>query len=193
MSAIAATLRIDWTQYAAESAGSDSASKIYAFWHGRVFLLVPVFRDRGAVIITSTSFAGEVLTRMIERFGYAAVRGAHGRRGMAALIAMKSALAQGHDCGIAPDGPSGPARRSKGGAVAAALSSGCSIVPVGISASPAWTAPTWDRFMIPMLFARCAVVVGRPIPSTELAGMDLEDLDAAINEVTEEADRRAGR
>ncbi len=205
MSAIAATLRVDWTQYVSEADGAepdgsgtdadgaDPTPRIYAFWHGRVFLLVPAFRDRGAVIITSTSFAGEVLTRMIERFGYAAVRGARGRRGMAALIAMKSALAQGHDCGIAPDGPSGPERRSKGGAVAAALSSGCPIVPVGIGARPAWAVPhTWDRFIIPMLFARCAVVVGRPIPSTELAGMDLEDLDAAINEVTDEADRRAG-
>jgi len=213
MSAVAATLRIDWTQYAGESAdaaGSESGAgsapdgtappdagepgKIYAFWHGRLFLLVPAFRDRGIVIITSTSFAGEVLTRVLERFGYSTVRGSTGRRGTAALIAMKSALEEGADGGVALDGPSGPERRSKGGAVAAAQSSGCSIVPIGVSASPAWTVPqTWDRFMMPMLFARCAVVVGRPIASAELAGMELEDLDAAVNAMTHEADQRAGR
>ncbi len=214
MSAVAATLRIDWTQHAAAlgsaepsggapggdaPSGPDSArdardpGKIYAFWHGRLFLLVPAFRDRGIVIITSTSFAGEVLTRVLERFGYATVRGSSGRRGTAALIAMKSALEAGADGGVALDGPSGPERRSKGGAVAAAQSSGCSIVPIGVSASPAWTVPqTWDRFMMPLLFARCAVVVGRPIPSTELERLGLEGLDAIVNEMTSEADRRAG-
>jgi len=201
---VAATLRMDWTHYAAEKSGgapgsgirSDSGGpgRLYAFWHGRSFLLAPLFRDSGVVIITSTSFAGEVLTRVVERFGYHTVRGSSGRRGAAALVAMKTALIEGRDGAVAADGPSGPARHAKAGAVAAARSSGCSVVPVGIGAHPAWTVPhTWDRFMVPLLFARCAVVMGRPIPPAELEGMGLEGLDAAVNAMTDEADRRACR
>ncbi len=195
MSAVAATLRIDWTEYAEPSPADDEAGRrIYAFWHGRLFLLVPAFRNRGIVVITSTSFAGEVLTRVLERFGYVTVRGSSGRRGTAALIAMKGALLGGRDGGVALDGPSGPERRAKGGALAAAQSAGCSIVPVGVSASPAWIVPrTWDRFMMPMLFARCAVIVGQPIPPANLAGASLEEIDRAVDAMTDEADRRAGR
>lgn len=213
MGVVAATLRVQWTEQTADGslregapdalggpgrgnhAGDDDAARrIYAFWHGRLFLLVPAFRDRGIVIITSTSFAGEVLTRVLERFGYATVRGSSGRRGTAALIAMKGALADGRDGGVALDGPSGPERRSKGGAVAAAQSAGCSIVPIGVSASPAWTVPsTWDRFMMPMLFARCSVVVGRPIAAADLGEIGLEELDARVDAMTDEADRQVGR
>ncbi|MCD4690621.1 DUF374 domain-containing protein [bacterium] len=195
MSAIAGTLRIDWTQYTAEAGVDDGDGRcIYAFWHGRLFLLVPAFRDRGIVIITAVSWAGEVLSRVLERFGYVTVRGSSRRRGVAALVSMKRALEGGRDGGIALDGPSGPRRRSKGGALTVAQSSGCSIVPVGVSARPAWTVPqTWDRFLMPLPVARCAVVVGRPIPSEVLAGMSTEDLDAVVNAVTDEADRRVRR
>ncbi len=204
MRVVAATFRTDWTQYATDSSGaapgkgtgSDGSEpgRLYAFWHGRGFLLAPLFRDSGVVIITSTSFAGEVLTRVVERFGYDTVRGSSGRRGAAALIAMKAALLEGRDGAVAADGPSGPERHAKAGAVAAARSSGCLVVPVGIGAHPAWTVPhTWDRFMVPMLFARCSVVMGRPIPPAELEEMGLDGLDAAVNAMTDEADRRAGR
>ncbi len=225
MSAVASTLRVEWTRPGDEGASTNGARRraptggpadhagsgglkqrsgddessprrgvIYAFWHGRLFLLVPAFRDRGIVIITSMSFAGEVLTQVLERFGYSTVRGSSGRRGTAALIAMKKALSGGIDGGVALDGPSGPERRAKGGALAAAQSSGCSLVPLGVSAAPAWTVPrTWDRFMAPLLFARCAVVEGEPIPAEALSGMSLEELDAAVDAVTDEADRRVGR
>ena len=43
--------------------------------------------------------------------------------------------------------------------------------------------------MMPGLFARCAVVVGRPIPAEELEGMELAELDRRVDAMTDEADR----
>jgi lysophospholipid acyltransferase (LPLAT)-like uncharacterized protein len=61
---------------------------------------------------------------------------------------------------MVPDGPRGPARRLHAGIVALAAATGAPIVPVGIAARPARRLHSWDRFMIPIPFARCAVVFG---------------------------------
>jgi lysophospholipid acyltransferase (LPLAT)-like uncharacterized protein len=194
--AVVATLRIQLSLGEEYSALVKKGEPVlFAFWHGRFFLFIHSFRDTGLAINTDVSWAGGLSARVLTRFGYSAVPGSSARKGAKALIAMRKQIASGHSVAVAPDGPSGPRVKSKPGVLTLARTIGCPIVPAATSARPAWViSQTWDRFMIPAPFARCAIVMGKPIYPGE-AGQDLslELLDRAIDETTAKADRLVGR
>lgn len=171
----------------------DPSKVLYGFWHGRQFLLVPAFRGSGIAIMTNLSWAGEIQSRVLTGLGYVVVRGSSKRRPARALAAMKAAIERGHPAAFALDGPSGPARRSKPGILFLAAKIGYPVVPVGTSASGVWHIPgTWCRYLLPIPFTRCVVRLGRPIIVTGKS-VGTDDLDAAVELVTAEADRAAGR
>jgi len=94
------------------------------------------------------------------RFDLDVVRGSSSRGGVEALRELARAIRAGEDVAVVPDGPRGPARRLQAGIVALAATTGAPIVPVGVAARPARRLHSWDRFMVPVPFARCAVVFG---------------------------------
>src|SRR5438552_5230157 len=61
---------------------------IYTFWHRCVFLATYRLRGRGMVVMTSSSFDGEYIAPIIEKFGYGTVRGYSTRGGVRALLAL---------------------------------------------------------------------------------------------------------
>jgi lysophospholipid acyltransferase (LPLAT)-like uncharacterized protein len=69
----------------------------------------------------------------------------------------------GDHLGITPDGPRGPRRELKPGAIMVASQSGLPIVPIGIGFARAWRAGSWDRFAIPCPWSTLAGVIGEPI------------------------------
>ena len=168
---------------------------LFAFWHGRLFLLIHSFRDTGLAINTDVSWAGQLSARILTRFGYSAVPGSSARRGARALIAMRKQIALGHSVAVATDGPRGPRAKSKPGVITVARATGCPIVPAATSARPAWVIrSTWDRFMIPVPFARAAIVLGKPIYLGEVGeGQSLELLDRALDETAAKANSLVGR
>jgi len=143
---------------------------IYALWHGRL-LMVPwvsarVAGVRGARdtrVLASRSRDGELMARFVRRFGLSAVRGSSSRGGAEALRALATALREGADVVVAPDGPRGPRQRVQRGLPALAALSGAPVIPLAFAASPARRLATWDAFLIPAPFARCALVVGDAI------------------------------
>ena len=62
---------------------------------------------------------------------------------------------------ITPDGPRGPRFKFKPGAILLAQMSGRPMLPLAYAASRAWLVK-WDKFVIPVPFARIAVAVGPP-------------------------------
>jgi hypothetical protein len=64
---------------------------------------------------------------------------------------------------LTPDGPVGPRRRLKAGAVALASATGMPVVPVGIACPSAWRAGSWDRLMIPKPYSTAHFVTGPAI------------------------------
>jgi lysophospholipid acyltransferase (LPLAT)-like uncharacterized protein len=140
---------------------------IYAVWHGRM-LLVPWLnarlrrRDgaRAVRVLASRSRDGQLIADFARRFGLDVVRGSSSRGGAAALHELARAVHAGDDVAIVPDGPRGPARRLQPGIVALAALTGAPIVPVGVAARPARRLASWDRFLVPAPFARCAIVFG---------------------------------
>jgi hypothetical protein len=133
---------------------------VLALWHGQLFPLTWALRHRGVWVLVSEHRDGEIIARILERFGYTMIRGSSTRGGARALAEMVRALRSGHSIAVTPDGPRGPARVFAPGAAVAAQRSGTPVIPLYARASSAWRLRSWDQFMIPKPFARVTVYLG---------------------------------
>ncbi len=165
---------------------------IYAFWHQRQAYFTWSHRDAQAAVLVSKSNDGEMIARTMELSRIGAVRGSSSRGGASAAREMVEILRSGWDVGITPDGPRGPAREVKEGAVRVAQLSGMPIVPIANALShKIELARAWDRFQIPLPFGRSVVIYGEPVRvggGDDLAAKAAE-LKAAMDALTAEADR----
>ncbi len=165
---------------------------IYAFWHQRQVFFTWSHRDAEAAVLVSKSKDGEMIAKTMELSRIAAVRGSSSRGGSAAAREMVEILRSGLDVGITPDGPKGPAREVKNGAVRVAQLSGMPIIPIANALSnKSEIAKAWDRFQVPLPFGRSIVIYGEPVrvaTGDDLAAKAAE-LKAALDALTTEADR----
>jgi len=165
---------------------------VYAFWHQRQVFFTWTHRDIDAAVLVSRSKDGEMIAETMRLSRIAAVRGSSSRGGAAAAKEMVDILRSGLDVGITPDGPRGPARKVKDGALRVAQLSGAPIVPIANALSRRLELKkAWDHYHVPLPFGRAVVVYGEPIevgPNDDLAAKALE-LETAMNRATEEADR----
>src|SRR6185436_18537879 len=135
---------------------------IYAVWHGG--LLPALWRHRGesTTLLVSQHRDGSRLTAAVERWGYQVVRGSTTRGSVAGLLGLIRTLRTGGTVAVTPDGPRGPSRVAKPGAVAAAQRTGAAIIPVATGTSSAWRSRSWDGFFVPRPFARVRLVYEEP-------------------------------
>ena len=136
---------------------------ILVTWHSRTLLPVWLYGPKGWVTIISLSRDGEYQNRIFRRFGWDVVRGSSSRGGARALVKAVRKLQAGATVTITPDGPKGPLHVVHPGALFLSQKTGAPIYPVGISAYPRWSLPTWDHYMLPSPFSRGAVVYGEPM------------------------------
>jgi lysophospholipid acyltransferase (LPLAT)-like uncharacterized protein len=136
---------------------------VFVLWHGR--LLPPTYhhRKQGVVTLISQHRDGEYITRVVDRWGYIAVRGSSSRGGMQALRELLRHLRSGRSLAITPDGPRGPREKLKLGPLLAAQRAGAPVIPTASAADRAWFFGGWDRFLIPKPFARLQIVYGEPV------------------------------
>jgi hypothetical protein len=114
--------------------------------------------------MTSSSFDGEYIARIIEKFGYKAVRGSSSRGAVRALLGMHTELEKDRSVAFTIDGPRGPLYEAKPGPVLLARNTQVPIVPFFIAAEDGWVLKSWDRFVIPKPYARVHLRLGRLIP-----------------------------
>ncbi len=164
---------------------------VFTVWHA--FLLLPLWhrRNEGITLLVSDHGDAEYLARAAVRLGYKAVRGSSTRGAVKGTKGILRTLSSGGDVAFTPDGPTGPARVAKPGAVAVAARAGAAIVPIGAAASSWWQIGSWDRFSIPRPFSRVQVVYGQPIRMENQADLSEEEavgvLTQRLNEVEEAA------
>jgi lysophospholipid acyltransferase (LPLAT)-like uncharacterized protein len=79
--------------------------------------------------------------------------------------------------------------------VALAALTGAPVVPLAVGARPARRLNSWDSFLIPLPFARCAVAFGEPIPVSRDAdrAQSAKEIERALDETSAEADRLVAR
>ena len=135
---------------------------ILALWHGHLLPLTWRRRDEGITVMISHHSDGEIIARLVERWGCRTVRGSTSRGAGRALLAMVRELQEGREFAITPDGPRGPAGEPAPGVLMASHRAGVPVVPMRADVSRAWRLGSWDRFIVPKPFARVRITYGDP-------------------------------
>lgn len=172
---------------------------LIAFWHEfdlAAFAVAVRHRvDLPHAAFSTQSFRGAVIAAIFSalalRVEVVPLPPERDRRAGAAFAGRLARLAgEGYSLVVTPDGPLGPYRRAKPGALMVARQSGLPITPWGIAARPAgrlgWR---WDRHLVPLPFGSIRVVEGDPItvaPRDRLTGR-VAELEQALMEVTRRA------
>ena len=136
---------------------------IHTLWHDCIYLAIYFWKRRGIVYMTSQSFDGEYIARFLQRFGFGAARGSSTRGGVGAMVEMARLLRAGIPVGFTVDGPKGPRRVAKMGAVLLAKKTGQPILPFNVTARRFWQANSWDRFEVPLPFTRALLEIAPPV------------------------------
>lgn len=178
---------------APERLHAEGRNFIYAFWHGRQFLLLHAHRKTGVVIAASESRDGEIQAGILKRFGYEVVRGSSKRKGDRALLGMVDGLRKGKDIAIAVDGPRGPIYEVKQGTAYLAGKLKKPIVPVITGAKRCWILRRiWDQYLLPVPFTQGVVIYGDPITVNSKDEQELEakskELESSLNAIMAKAD-----
>lgn len=165
-----------WTRENEEVAEAVWAQKdkgvLIAFWHSRLGIAPvswPMDRAQPPRAMISLSADGEFIAKAVARLGIPAVRGSSSNKdkkqaakgGTQALRDGLKYLKSAGALAITPDGPRGPARTMAEGLPVMARMSGAPVLILGASARPAIRLKSWDRALIPLPFAKGAIVWDR--------------------------------
>ncbi len=110
-------------------------SVIFAFWHGRQLMMPLAYRGQQAYVLISQHRDGELIHRIISKFGFRSVRGSTTRGGRAALRQLIKLGRQGVDLIVTPDGPKGPRETVQEGVIYLAKMTQLPIIPVTFACS----------------------------------------------------------
>ncbi len=170
------------------------------FWHGKY---LPIFalcrwlwieqRGESACVFTSRSARGQVISEICRNFGLDCIqipdRGQKRSYGL-----MKSALASHTSGVIAVDGPLGPNRQVKQGAIRLASDLNYMLVPASVyTKSKKIVERRWDKMEIPEPFSSIGLSMGKPIEvPANISKMQIRNLMDELFETLENLESRAG-
>ena len=137
--------------------GRGAGARIFCFWHQCVLPCAIYYRTTGATILISRSFDGELITRILNLFGFHAVRGSSSRGAREGLLGLKHVIESGQPAIFTADGPRGPIYQTKMGPIKLAQTTGAPIGAFHLEPQYAWVMKSWDHFLIPRPFTRICV------------------------------------
>jgi len=158
--------------------GNDTLKELSTFFRtGRIkvsedeMLVLPAFLSipfaQVCAVMVSASRDGDIVSCLLERFGFSVVRGSSGSHGLRAAFGViqyfrnRTGLPA---CVIMiADGSRGPACKVQRGIPFVARLTKSLIIPCSSASSPSLTVPSWDRMTIPTPFSRIGIVFGNPI------------------------------
>ncbi len=180
----------------------SQAQCVFAIWHESNLVAATAawrLRDEQRIVSFSTrGFRGIVMNAMLRSMQSGVVTlPDEGRTTRAEAGRLSLALARigraGHTVVVSCDGPFGPYRVAKPGALLVARESGVPIQPWAVAIRPTLRLMRrWDRHLVPLPFARMRVVEGEPItvgPREPLKPL-LARLQAELDDIARIADRR---
>lgn len=136
---------------------------VLAFWHSTMLLPWYLHRDQNFAALTSLSKDGDLLARQLKSWNYKVVRGSSSKGGDVALGIMVDLAKNNFSVAITPDGPRGPLRKFKAGAVITAKKSGIPVILAGVGFQKKRKLKSWDRFEVPKFFSKAKIVYSEPI------------------------------
>ena len=171
---------------------------IVSFWHACIIPATYTCRNIGVRVMSSYSYDGEYMGRIIRKFGFVAVKGSSSRNPVRALLGLRRALEEGWTVAFSLDGPRGPRHKVKPGPVALARSSRVPLSMFHMAVEKAWVLNTWDRLIIPKPFSRVLMRFGKLIEVPRASsGDDMDhyqcELQAALDRVCEFAEANVNK
>jgi lysophospholipid acyltransferase (LPLAT)-like uncharacterized protein len=164
LDALLATVQFRVLSLEPHRALTEGGGVIYTLWHGRLLPLTYYHRQQNIATLISQSSDGEYIARVVERWGYTAMRGSSSRGGSSALREMVKAARTGRSLAITPDGPRGPKQKLKPGVLTLAQLTGQPMIPMSASATRAWWVDArWDLFLVPKPFSTVFVRYADPV------------------------------
>lgn len=178
----------------------EQGAVVPVFWHqhllmGARFMASSKIKGMKPGFMISPSVDGQAPTLLAEIYGCHVVRGSGSYTGVRAVRGVYNAIVkEGISPTITPDGPRGPRFVMKPGAIFTAQISGKAVVPIAYAASPAKVLRTWDKFVIPLPFARLRIAIGEPyFPPKRMTEEEMEaaqkELERRLHETFKIAER----
>jgi lysophospholipid acyltransferase (LPLAT)-like uncharacterized protein len=165
-------------------------------WRDTLFATILVFGGANPVALVSRSEDGELTAPICRQRGWSVVRGSSTRGGADALRELLRCARRSTTfrAGFALDGPRGPRRESKAGAVFLASRLGVPLLPVGVYMDKAWRFRSWDGLGIPKPFSRVWLTANRLIDVPGgLNASQVEHYRQILEEAMGQAEREAER
>ncbi len=142
--------------------GEPQNCSIIAFWHGEMLPVWKYFSKTNSAAVVSLSKDGELLSELLYYWQYDLIRGSSSKNGKEVLNKMVNNLSHKNVL-ITPDGPRGPNRRMKVGAVVSAIRANSKIFLVKVKFG--WHIrfrKSWDKFVLPLPFSKINLSFIRP-------------------------------
>lgn len=151
-----------------ESALAAHGAVIPVYWHQHQLLPARYLLERRRSglklgFLVSPSVDGEMPAMLIRRSGGFAIRGSSSATGARSLRDYYEAMTRdGISPAITPDGPHGPVREFKPGAILLAQLSGKPMLPMAFASRRIFMFPTWDQFILPLPWTPSVLAIGEP-------------------------------
>jgi lysophospholipid acyltransferase (LPLAT)-like uncharacterized protein len=164
---------------------------IFCIWHNRLPLALASWDDfaqakwpnEGIAAMISASRDGGFLANIVQRFGIEPIRGSSSRRGPQALLEATTLMERNYAIVITPDGPRGPVYKVQDGIIQLAKLTGRPIIPTSNFTKWKVRLRSWDKFQIPLPFARCELRYSEPIwVPRDASDAEIEALRAKLEE-----------
>jgi lysophospholipid acyltransferase (LPLAT)-like uncharacterized protein len=176
----------------------EHGAVVPVFWHqhlmmGARFVVARGIHGMKPGFMISPSVDGEAPTMLARLYGAHVVRGSGSYTGVRAVRGVHHAIAKELiSPAITPDGPRGPRFKMKPGAIFAAQISRKPVVPIAYAAHPARLLKTWDKFVIPMPFAKVRIAIGEPyFPDRKLNEQQMQVAQREVEERLHQAFKEA--
>lgn len=168
---VSATIRYEWRDETGVLTNGEGQRAIFCIWHNRLALCLEIYRlylstigrEPRLAAMVSASKDGGLMARVLELYEVQPARGSTSRRGRQALLELITWAERGYDVAITPDGPRGPRYVVQDGMITLTQLTGLPVIPVSYSLSWKIQVKSWDRFQIPLPFAKCVMRLTPPI------------------------------
>jgi lysophospholipid acyltransferase (LPLAT)-like uncharacterized protein len=146
----------------------NGQSFIFVCWHGGLLAPFIYFTGNGYYALAGMHRDANLIAHIGSRLGWKMLRGSSVQGGSAAYQEVINLLLEsGNVVALTPDGPRGPAKVPKAGAIRAAKKTGVPIIPLAAQANRRWEFTNWDTFYVPKPFARIELAFGESLKFDE--------------------------
>ena len=150
---------------------AEGKSPVIVIWHDSLLPLSLSMSHKNIATIASDSKDGDLITFILEKWGYYVTRGSSTRGGLkAAMNIIKYCKKNPHGAAITVDGPVGPRHEVKSGAVFIAKNLSNVAIVVTLKTKSYYRFSSWDKFILPKPFAKIDVFFSEPFHISDEKG-----------------------